>query len=268
MVWTTPHRRRTGTLAMETNPTVAERELAKLDEVRATTKPHMTVSAITPDHPIPAGPRARATRPIERRNREIGSACRVGPISAARTPRDPAAARLRWAARDVRAAARHVRWCNRDRRTVVRWRTAAPPACGPAVRVVVAHLLAPCAPSGIGRRTASGPAGGSPQSTVTVTMGRERVTVPTPRPTGRAPGVLLAGGRRSLTQRHVNCPITPLHPKADVRPPAKGAVDGLQVVLGVLLRPSTESSCRSPVSRADQGLVSRWIVARSASPRR
>jgi hypothetical protein len=63
VVWTTPHRRRTGTLARETNPTVAERELAKLDEVRATTKPDMTASGITPDHPIPSGPAAlRATR--------------------------------------------------------------------------------------------------------------------------------------------------------------------------------------------------------------
>ena len=89
MVWTAPHRRRTGTLAMETNPTVTERELAKLDEVRATTKPNMTASAITPDHPIPAGPRPCAPHPtpapIERRNREIGSACRVTAlISAAR----------------------------------------------------------------------------------------------------------------------------------------------------------------------------------------
>ena len=34
-MWTTPHRRRTWTLAMETNRTAAERELAKLNEVSA-----------------------------------------------------------------------------------------------------------------------------------------------------------------------------------------------------------------------------------------
>ena len=34
-MWTTPHRRGTRTLAMETNRTVAEREPAKLNEVSA-----------------------------------------------------------------------------------------------------------------------------------------------------------------------------------------------------------------------------------------
>jgi hypothetical protein len=59
---------------METNPTVAERELAKLNEVRATTKPDLTASTITPDDPIPSGPARPCAphptpAPIERRNR-------------------------------------------------------------------------------------------------------------------------------------------------------------------------------------------------------